>query len=79
MLTVRLAETQTLELLHLSKSQIPLIFVGGTMQRGRWRSSLQEAPTIALKWGRMVIFTVAVYWALDEKALREERDRPKSA
>src|SRR5712671_2820678 len=26
-------ETQTLELLHLSKSQIPLIFVGGTMQR----------------------------------------------
>src|SRR6184192_939740 len=25
-------ETQALELLHLSKSQIPLIFVGGTMQ-----------------------------------------------
>src|SRR5467141_2741119 len=26
-------ETQTLELLHLSKSQIPLIFVGGNLQR----------------------------------------------
>jgi len=46
-----------LELLHLSKTQIPLIFVGGTLQRETVSGvSLQEAPTIALKWGALVIF-----------------------
>src|SRR6266849_8024169 len=49
-------QTQALELLHLSKSQIPLIFVGGSLQRETVAEFIQEAPTIALKWATSVIF-----------------------
>jgi len=46
------------------------------MQRETVRSSLQEAPTIALN-GQIGHLPVA-FRALDEKVLREERDRRKS-
>jgi diguanylate cyclase (GGDEF)-like protein/PAS domain S-box-containing protein len=68
-------ETQTLELLHLSKSQIPLIFVGGTMQRETVAEFITRGAYDCIEMGRIGHLPVAVYWALDEKALREERDR----
>jgi len=68
-------ETQTLELLHLSKSQIPLIFVGGTMQRETVAEFITRGAYDCIEMGRIGHLPVAVYRALDEKALREERDR----
>src|SRR5712664_1540246 len=68
-------ETQTLELLHLSKSQIPLIFVGGTMQRETVAEFITRGAYDCIEMGRIGHLPVAVHRALDEKALREERDR----
>src|SRR2546427_12868638 len=68
-------ETQSLELLHLSKSQIPLIFVGGTMQRETVAEFITRGAYDCIEMGHNGHLPVAVHRALQEKALREERDR----
>ncbi len=49
-------ETQALELLHLLKRQIPLIFVGRILQRETVAEFITEAPTIVLKWSTLATF-----------------------
>src|SRR5467141_2902766 len=68
-------ETQTLELLHLSKRRIPLIFVGGTMQRETVAEFITRGAYDCIEMGRISHLPVAVHRALQEKALRDERDR----
>jgi DNA-binding NtrC family response regulator len=59
-------ETQTLELLHLSKSQIPLIFVGGTMQRETVVEFITRGAYDCIEMGRIGHLPVAVHRALDK-------------
>src|SRR6266478_3215806 len=68
-------ETQALELLHLSKRQIPLIFVGGTLQRETVAEFITRGAYDCIEMGRISHLPVAVHRALQEKALRDERDR----
>src|SRR5260370_40980 len=68
-------ETQALELLHLSNSQIPLIFVGGTLQRETVAEFITRGAYDCIEMRRIGHLPVAVHRALQEKALREERDR----
>src|SRR6267142_767279 len=68
-------ETQALELLHLSKRQIPLIFVGGTLQRETVAEFITRGAYDCIEIGLFGHLPVAVHRALDEKTLREERDR----
>jgi len=68
-------EAQALELLHRSKRPIPLIFVGGTMQRETVAEFITRGAYDCIEMGRIGHLPVAVHRALDEKALREERDR----
>ncbi len=71
-------ETQTLELLHLSKRQIPLIFVGRILQRETVAEFITRGAYDCIEMGRIGHLSVAVHRALQEKTLREERDRAKS-
>jgi diguanylate cyclase (GGDEF)-like protein/PAS domain S-box-containing protein len=68
-------ETQALELLHLSQRQIPLIFVGGTMQRETVAEFITRGAYDCIEMGHIGHLPVAVHRALQEKALRDERDR----
>src|SRR6266404_194179 len=68
-------ETQALELLHRAKRQIPLIFVGGTLQRETVAEFITRGAYDCIEMGRIGHLSVAVHQALQEKALREERDR----
>src|SRR5467141_5142068 len=68
-------ETQALELLHRSKRPIPLIFVGGTMQRETVAEFITRGAYDCIEMGRIGHLPVAVHQALQEKALREERGR----
>src|SRR5882672_5072933 len=68
-------EAQALELLHRSKRPIPLIFVGGTMQRETVAEFITRGAYDCIEMGHISHLPVAVHRALDEKALREERDR----
>src|ERR1700675_3697013 len=68
-------ETQALELLHRSKKQIPLIFVGRILQRETVAEFITRGAYDCIKMGHVGHFPVVVIRALDEKALREERDR----
>jgi len=68
-------ETQALELLHQSKSQIPLIFVGGTLQRETVADFITKGAYDCIAMDHLGHLPVAVHRALDEKALRDERDR----
>jgi len=71
-------ETQALELLHLSKSQIPLIFVGGTMQPETVAEFITRGAYDCIEMGHIGHLPVAVHRALQEKALRDERDRAQN-
>src|SRR6267143_1798877 len=71
-------ETQALELLHLSKRQIPLIFVGGTLQRETVAEFITRGAYDCIEMRRIGHLPVAVHQALQEKALREERDRAEN-
>src|SRR5216684_4139941 len=71
-------ETQALELLGLSKSQIPLIFVGGILQRETVAEFITRGAYDCIEMGRIGHLPVAVHRALQEKALREERDRAQN-
>src|SRR6266446_5860131 len=68
-------ETQALELLHLSNRQIPLIFVGRILQRETVAEFITRGAYDCIEMGHIGHLPVAVHRALDEKALREERDR----
>ena len=71
-------ETQALELLHLSKRQIPLIFVGGTLQRETVAEFITRGAYDCIEMGHIGHLPVAIHRALDEKALRDERDRAQN-
>src|SRR5467141_4858940 len=71
-------EMQALELLHRSKRQIPLIFVGGTMQRETVAEFITRGAYDCIEMGRIGHLPVAVHQALQEKALREERGRAQN-
>src|SRR6266481_3720033 len=71
-------ETQALELLQLSKRQIPLIFIGGTLQRETVAEFITRGAYDCIEMGHIGHLPVAVHRALDEKALREERDRAEN-
>ncbi len=68
-------EAQALELLHLSKAQIPIIFVGGMLQRETVAEFITRGAYDCIEMGHIGHLPVAVYRALREKALRDERDR----
>src|ERR1700674_2193161 len=68
-------ETQALELLNRSKKQIPLIFVGRILQRETVAEFITRGAYDCIEMGHIGHLPVAVHRALDEKALRDERDR----
>src|SRR6267143_614698 len=68
-------ETQALELLNRSNRQIPLIFVGRILQRETVAEFITRGAYDCIEMGHIGHLPVAVHRALDEKALREERDR----
>jgi diguanylate cyclase (GGDEF)-like protein/PAS domain S-box-containing protein len=68
-------ETQALELLHLSKKQIPLIFISGTLQRETVAEFITKGVYDCIEMDHIGHLPVAIHRALDEKTLREERDR----
>src|SRR6266481_4448494 len=68
-------ERQALELLHLSNRQIPLIFVGSTLQRETVADFITKGAYDCIEMDHIGHLPVAVHRALDEKALRDERDR----
>jgi len=68
-------ETQALELLNRAKRQIPLIFVGRILQRETVAEFITRGAYDCIEMGHIGHLPVAVHRALDEKALREERDR----
>ena len=72
---VGLVTAQALELLHLSKRQIPLIFVGRILQRETVAEFITRGAYDCIEMGHIGHLPVAVHRALDEKTLREERDR----
>jgi diguanylate cyclase (GGDEF)-like protein/PAS domain S-box-containing protein len=71
-------ETQALELLHQSKKQIPLIFVGGTLQREAVADFITKGAYDCIEMDHIGHLPVAIHRALDEKALRDERDRAEN-
>jgi diguanylate cyclase (GGDEF)-like protein/PAS domain S-box-containing protein len=70
--------TQALEILRLSKSQIPLIFVGGTLQREAVAEFITKGAYDCIEMDHIGHLPVAIHRALDEKALRDERDRAEN-
>ncbi len=71
-------ETQALELLHLSKRRIPLIFVGRILQRETVAEFITKGAYDCIEMEHIGHLPVAVHRALQEKTLREERDRAKN-
>jgi diguanylate cyclase (GGDEF)-like protein/PAS domain S-box-containing protein len=68
-------DMQALELLHLSKKQIPLIFVSGALQRETVAEFITRGAYDCIEMDHIGHLPVAIHRALDEKALRDERDR----
>jgi diguanylate cyclase (GGDEF)-like protein/PAS domain S-box-containing protein len=75
----RWRETQALELLRLSKKQIPLIFISGALQRETVAEFITRGAYDCIEMSNIGHLPVAVRRALDEKALRDERDRAQNA
>jgi diguanylate cyclase (GGDEF)-like protein/PAS domain S-box-containing protein len=71
-------ETLALELLQRSKRQIPRIFVGGTLPRETVAEFITRGAYDCIEMGHNGHLPVAVHRALDEKALRNERDRAQN-
>jgi diguanylate cyclase (GGDEF)-like protein/PAS domain S-box-containing protein len=71
-------KTQALELLHRSKRQIPLIFVGGTLQREILAEFITRGAYDCIEMSHIGHLPVAIHRALDEKSLRDERDRAEN-
>src|SRR5258708_2664623 len=72
-------ETQALELLHLSNRQIPLIFFGRAIQRETVAEFITRGAYDCIEMGHIGHLPVAVHRALQEKALRDERDRAQNS
>ena len=70
-----LRETQALELLRLSKKKIPLIFVSSTLQRETVAEFITKGAYDCIEMDHIGHLPVAIHRALDEKALRDQRDR----
>src|SRR5712671_5680486 len=68
-------QTQALELLHLSKRQIPIIFVAGMLQRETVAEFITRGAYDCIEMHHIGHLPVSVHRALQEKALRDERDR----
>jgi len=71
-------ETQALDLLHQSKKQIPLIFVGGPLQRETAAEFITKGAYDCIEMDHIGHLPVAVHRALDEKSLRDERDQARN-
>src|SRR6266550_2041269 len=72
-------ETQSLELLDQSNRQIPLIFVGHILQRETVTEFITRGAYDCIEMGHIGHLAVAVHRALQEKALRDERDRAQNS
>jgi diguanylate cyclase (GGDEF)-like protein/PAS domain S-box-containing protein len=68
-------ETEALELLHLSNKGIPLIFVSETLKRETIAEFITRGAYDCIEMDHIGHLPVAVHRALDEKTLRDERDR----
>ena len=71
-------ETQALELLHLSNRQIPLIFVSSSLQRETVADFITKGAYDCIEMDHIGHLPVAIHRALDEKALRDDRDRAEN-
>src|SRR3989440_9627658 len=71
-------ETQALELLHLSNRQIPLIFVRSTFPREPVAEFITKGAYDCIEMDHIGHLPVAVHRALQEKTLRDERDRAEN-
>jgi diguanylate cyclase (GGDEF)-like protein/PAS domain S-box-containing protein len=71
-------ETQALELLQASKRQIPLIFVCGAVQRESVAELVTKGAYDCIEMDHIGHLPVAIRRALDEKTLRDERDRAQN-
>jgi len=68
-------EMQALELLYQSRQQIPLIFVGRILQPQTVAEFTTRGAYDCIEMDHVSHLPVAVHRALDEKVLRDERDR----
>src|SRR5580658_5141658 len=71
-------ETQALDLLQLSNPKIPLIFVGATLQREKIAEFITKGAYDCIEIGHIGHLPVSVHRALEEKILRDERDRAQN-
>src|SRR5258708_10350315 len=71
-------ETQAVELLNRSKRPIPLIFVGRILQRETVAEFITKGAYDCIEMEHIGHLPVAVHRALQEKTMREERDRAKN-
>jgi diguanylate cyclase (GGDEF)-like protein/PAS domain S-box-containing protein len=71
-------ETQALELLQASKRHIPLIFVCGAVQRESVAELVTKGAYDCIEMDHIGHLPVAIRRALDEKTLRDERDRAEN-
>ncbi len=71
-------ETQALELLQMSKRRIPLIFIGGTLQRETVAEFITRGAYDCIEMSHIGHLPVAVHRALNEQALRDERDQAQN-
>ena len=68
-------DTHALELLHLSNKQIPLIVVSDTLQRETVADFITKGAYDCIEMDHIGHLPVAIHRALEEKTLRDERDR----
>jgi PAS domain S-box-containing protein len=66
---------QTMELLHQAKKGTPLIFITDTLRRETAREFAEDGVHGCIEMDRIARLPMAVRRVLDEKNLREERDR----
>ena len=71
-------DTHALELLHLSNKQIPLIVVSDTLQRETVADFITKGAYDCIEMDHIGHLPVATRRALDEKTLRDERDRAEN-
>ena len=68
-------EANALDLLRQSKRQIPLIIVGGNLQRETVAELITRGAYDCIEMDHIGHLPVAIHRALDEQTLRDERDR----
>lgn len=68
-------ETQVLDVLHEMKKDIPVIFLVHALPRETTANFILRGASDCIEMERISHLPVAVHRALDEKALREQRDR----